>query len=127
MSARLRLVEGPFAISLLPPDADLPDWVAGPGLINVTRSEDELSILCLADRVPHDVESDRGWVAFKLAEAVAFDAAGVLLSIIAPISAQGIGVFAISTFHRDFVLVKADDLHRARLALQSSGHEVVSQ
>ena len=64
---RLSLLPGELAICRLAPDAALPDWAAAPGPLSaITRTAEELSIVCAADGVPPAVQASRGWRAGSL-------------------------------------------------------------
>jgi hypothetical protein len=56
---------------------------------------------------------------------IPLDLAGVLLSVVRPLSEAGIGIFVVSTFDGDHILVKADDFARSRELLRDAGHEVI--
>lgn len=118
----LEIMEGDYAISRLPASMVLPDWVRGEGLVNVTYASDEISVVCLAARVPEGVESAAGWAAIKISTKFDFDEAGVVLSVVRPLSENGLGVFVISTFYRDYLLVRCTELTRARDLLTEAGH-----
>ena len=53
-----------------------------------------------------------------------FSVVGVLASMTAPLAEAKVGIFAISTFDTDYLLVKEEDLGRAIEALQAYGHVV---
>ena len=78
-SVTLRVLEGSYAIARLAPDAAIPDWADGPGFVSITRTTEELSILCLADRVPQIIRSDAGWCGFHFAGPFAFDETGEIV------------------------------------------------
>ncbi|UWQ78051.1 ACT domain-containing protein [Leisingera sp. S132] len=120
----MRGLSGEYAVSRLAPGAAVPPWVSGPGLVNVTHAEDEISIVCLAERVPEDCESSAGWAAFQVSDLFDFDAPGVVLAAVRPVSEAGLGVFAISTFYRDYLLVRQTELAAAVKAWQVAGHQV---
>lgn len=122
VTVALELLPGDHAITLLPADSALPDWVNGPGFVNVSYCSDELSIVTPAERVPGGVQSDKGWRAIKLTGSYDFDQPGIVLSVVQPISEAGLAVFVISTFHRDYLLVRSDSLDRAQTLLREAGH-----
>lgn len=122
LAVEIEALDGDYAVTLLPPDRAVPDWVDGPGFVNVSRGGDELSIVTPAERVPAGLESDRGWRALKLTGRFAFDQPGVVLSVVRPISEDGRAVFVVSTFHRDYLLVRSRDLRRVRALLVAAGH-----
>jgi hypothetical protein len=53
-----------------------------------------------------------------------FTLVGVLASLTLPIARAGVGIFAISTFDTDYLLIKATEMHKAVAALSAAGHEV---
>ena len=91
----------------------------------MTRTDDELSITCLQDRVPGTVKHDGDWVAFKLQGPFAFDETGIVLSVIQPLSENELGIFLVSTFDGDHLLVKAADQEAARQHLVEAGHTLL--
>lgn len=123
-SVALRLLPGDYAVSRLSPDDPIPAWADGEGFVSISRSDEELSILCRAERVAPDVRQDGGWACLKLQGPFAFDETGVVLSVIAPLSNAGLGVFVVSTFDGDHLLVKRADLDRARTLLAEAGHRL---
>jgi hypothetical protein len=111
---------GEFAVVRLPPASPVPEWAAAPAsFCSITRTGDELSVVCPASLVPAGARAERGWAMLKLAGPFPFTATGVLASVLAPLARAGISVFAVSTFDTDYVLVKRDDLARAIGALES--------
>lgn len=127
MAARIRLKQLPglYAISRLEAGDGIPGWADGPGFVSITRTEDELSVVCLQDRVPDDVRQDGDWVAFKFEGPFAFGESGIVLSVIRPLSENGLGIFVVSTFDGDHLLVKAADQAVARRFLGEAGHTLL--
>jgi hypothetical protein len=113
-----------LAVSRLPPDAAIPEWAWRGAVQVVMRTPGELSIVCAAADVPLDVRSEKGWRCFSLAGPIAFTETGVLSSMAAPLAEAGIGIFVISTFDTDYVLVPGERLADAVRALESAGHRV---
>ena len=122
---KLRQLPGSYAISRLGAGDGIPGWADGPGFVSMTRTDDELSITCLQDRVPGTVKHDGDWVAFKLLGPFAFDETGIVLSVIRPLSENELGIFLVSTFDGDHLLVKAADQEAARQHLVGAGHTLL--
>ena len=122
---RLKQLPGLYAISRLEAGHAVPDWADGTGFVSITRTEDELSITCLQDRVPAIVRQDRDWVAFKFEGPFAFGETGIVLSVIRPLSENGLGIFVVSTFDGDHLLVKAADRAAAARLLGEAGHTLL--
>jgi hypothetical protein len=91
----------------------------------VTRTSDELSVVCPEKNVPGGVRSEGEWRVLVLEGSFEFSAVGVLASVAAPLAEAGVSIFALSTYDTDYVLVKEEGLDRAVSALRQRGHEVV--
>jgi hypothetical protein len=119
---------GPYAIVRLAPDAPIPAWAslsnpAQGDLTSITRTADELSIVCPAANLPPDVHSPHRWICLKLEGPFPFTQTGVLLSFIEPLSNNAVPIFAISTFDTDYVLIP-EEHGRAIDILREAGHEL---
>jgi hypothetical protein len=121
---RLDLLRGEFAIARLSAADRVPEWAQSADFVSITRTSDELSIVCESSRVPHGVRAERGWRVLKIEGPLEFSMVGVLASIAGPLAGAGISIFAISTFDTDYVLVGAEKLAAAITALQAAGHQV---
>ena len=121
-SRALRLLPGRFAVCRLEARAPLPAWVFHDDatLWSLTRTPDELSIVCDEDAVPPSVARvEPGWRAFQVEGPIPFDETGVLAGLATALADAGIPLFALSTFDTDLVLVKEGDLERAIAALRA--------
>jgi uncharacterized protein len=116
---------GSFAVCRLPPDTPLPEWAWTRPFSSVTRTADELSIVCLADNLPRDVNSEHHWICFKLEGPFSFSEVGILASFIDPLAEQGVPIFAISTYDTDYVLASEDHAGVVLVALRDAGHELL--
>lgn len=122
MTLRFRVHDTELAIARLEPDAVIPAWASGGSFTSVTRTSRELSIVCDAALVPADVRHERGWAMLELEGPFPFELTGILASFIVPLAEAKIGIFAISTYDTDVVLVKCDALEVALAALPNAGH-----
>jgi hypothetical protein len=120
----LTLLPGTFAICRLEADAAVPGWATTGSFFSLTRTTDELSVVCDQSVVPDAVRSERDWRCLKLAGPTPFTTVGVLASLVHPLADAGISVFAISTFDTDHVLVKEESFEMAVAALLQAGHTV---
>jgi hypothetical protein len=127
MAAKVRLkrIEGTYAVCRLEPTSPIPNWADGSGFVSISRSDDELSIVCRAERVPDEVKQDNGWACYKFVGPFAFDETGIVSSVIGPLSDAGIGIFVVSTFDGDHMLIKQTDVGRAEPVLSASGHSLI--
>lgn len=95
-----------------------------PGFVSISRSEEELSIVCLAQRVPAAVRQEAPWTAFQLQGPFGFGETGIVLALVGPLSPAGIGVFVVSTFDGDHLLVRSADAASAEQQLRAAGHHI---
>jgi uncharacterized protein len=121
--SELRLLTGRYAVCRLAADAGAPEWAVGP-FVSVTRTHDELSVVCPEGLVPEGTKCDSGWRVLQVAGPLEFSLTGVLAAIATPLANAGIGIFAIATFDTDYVLLKEENLARATEALHGAGHGV---
>ncbi|MGH8026346.1 MAG: ACT domain-containing protein [Pseudoxanthomonas sp.] len=121
MSLALKPIPGFFAVCRLPAGSSLPDWFRPGPFATVSWTGDELSILCDESQVPEEAQCERGWRCLMLQGPFAFDQTGILLQVLQPLAEAKIGIFALSTFDTDYVLVKSEFFERAKQALTESG------
>ena len=112
-----------FAIAQLPASAEMPGWPAGE-LLSITRTRDELSIVCSESAVPAATHADRGWECLKLEGPIPLKTVGVASELTSLLAKAGVSVFLISTYDTDYLLVKGEMVARAVDALRGGGHSV---
>lgn len=89
------------------------------------KTDEEKSLVCLTDRVPPNVtEREDGWKAFRIQGILDFSLIGILSKISAALADNQIGIFAISTFHTDYILVKAENHEKALNVLSGQGYDI---
>ncbi|WP_424951358.1 ACT domain-containing protein [Deinococcus sp.] len=115
---------GEYAVCQLSPAATLPKWAITGELFSVTRTPDELSVVCAASQVPAEVKHTAGWAALKLHGPFDFALSGILAGVLRPLHRAEVGIFALSTYDTDYVLVQAAQLELAVSALREAGYTV---
>ena len=121
---QLRTLPDTYAIVRLHPGAELPDWVDKGPFRSVTRTDNEVSVVCRDRDVPGGESAERGWRVVEVLGPLDFSLTGVVASIVDPLAKVEIPLFVISTFETDYVLVRDDDLDDSIEALELAGHEV---
>lgn len=87
------------------------------------KTREEISLVCKTEDIPLDsVEYDDGWHGFYFDETLDFSLIGILSKISAILAENNIGIFAVSTFNTDYILVKSENLDRAVSVLKSNGY-----
>lgn len=122
---KLQVLPGHYAVSRLPADAAFPEWADGPGFVSISRSEDELSVVCQQARVPAEVQQSGDWACIRLIGPFPFEEAGIIAAVINPLASAGLGVFVVSTYDGDHLLLKQDDLDTANRLLRRQGHLLI--
>ncbi len=120
----LTLLPERFAISRLPANSPLPEWALKGSFFSVTRTGDELSVVCELSLVPPEVQSQPGWRILKVHGPFVLSEIGVLSSLASPLANAKLSLFAISTFNTDYLLVAAATLSAAMKALGQAGHKI---
>ena len=113
-----------YAVVRLAPDTPAPAWATKGEFTSITRTAEELSIVCPADNLPPDVNSPHRWICFKLEGPFPFSQTGILLSFIEPLSNNGVPIFAISTYDTDYVFIQEDRMGNVTDLLREAGHEL---
>ncbi len=98
----------------------MPAWVTGP-FTSVTRTADELSVVCRAASVPGTVQAERDWCAWRVEGKLDFSMVGVLAALATPLAHDGISVFVISTYDTDYLMVRSARAADAAQSLRQAG------
>lgn len=123
MKLRIRVHAARLAVCRLAPDAAAPDWPRGT-FTSITRTPDELSIVCDESAVPEGVQAAPGWRLLSIEGPIPFEMTGVASALIAPLAAAGVSVFLIATFDTDYLLLRYETFEQSLQILRSAGHEV---
>nr|WP_269329014.1 ACT domain-containing protein [Kineosporia babensis] len=115
-----------MALVRLTPDSPEPDWAVGAPLVSVSRTADEISVVCpttsLPEPVPGPVEGP--FTVTRAAGALEFSQIGVLMRLLKPLADAGIPVLNVSTFDTDWVLVPAAQSVVAASVWRHAGYTV---
>jgi hypothetical protein len=126
-SIRLESIETRLAVCRLDAGSDVPPWVdRSREFTSITRTTDELSIICAHDDVPDGVRMEGPWRAFRVQGPIVMTLIGVVAALANPLADAGISIFAVSTFDTDYILVHEPDFDGAVDALTQAGHVVTS-
>jgi hypothetical protein len=126
MPLKFRQLAGSFVVCRLPSEAPPPLLAAAASFASITRTGDELSMVCPVDQAPGNGKCEGPWTCFKLEGPFALSLVGVLSSFIDSLAEHSVPIFAVSTFDTDYVLVKEEHADLARKTLQAAGHELVA-
>lgn len=113
-----------FALCKLQADESIPSWALCNSFCSLTRTPEELSIVCPQELVPEGVEAVRQWKSLKVEGKLDFDSVGILSSLTSSLADVGISIFAISTYNTDYLFIRESDLAQGVAALLKAGHNV---
>lgn len=89
----------------------------------IGKTDEELSLVCRTEDAPgKTIERDDGWRGFRIQGVLDFSLIGILSRLSGILADHGIGIFAVSTFNTDYILVKEENLERALAVLASEGY-----
>lgn len=121
MPLHLSVVEGAYAICRLDPAHPVPPWATESPWYAVTRTDEELSVVCESEHVPADVKQVAGWRLLKVEGPLDFGLTGIIAQLATALANGGVSLFAVSTFDTDYLLVKSENLSRAKQLLSEAG------
>ena len=120
MKITLSLMPDRLAVCRLDVSSEIPSWEIDAGdFFSITKTGEELSVVCLESNVPHHIKAEKGWRGLKVEGPLDFGLTGILYSICKPLAEVKISIFAISTYDTDYVLIKEDKLQDAMAALEN--------
>lgn len=123
----LRILPNRLAVCRLDADAPHPGWIDQSGFYAITRTPEELTIICDEKLVVQALTRENGWRCFKVEGPFDFSEIGVIFSLTRPLAEDGVSVFVISTFDTDYLMVKERNLTKAIDALTAAGHQVAKE
>jgi hypothetical protein len=118
----LALLAGDYAIHRFTAADGIPPAVLDTPFVSITRTADELSIVCPDSIKLESSRCDSGWACFRVAGTLDFSLTGILADLAGVLARDAISLFAVSTFDTDYILVKKETLAPAVRALSAAGY-----
>ena len=92
----------------------------------IGKTDEEISLVCITEDTPiNTTERDDGWKGFRIEGVLDFSLIGILSKLSTILADNKIGIFAVSTFNTDYILVKEENFDRALKVLASAGYDIV--
>jgi len=120
----LSVIRDTFAVCRIDAFKDIPDSVLGSSFFSVTRTADELSIICPEKNIPQESMAETSWRCLKIHGPLDFTTTGIISSLTTTLAQENISVFVFSTYDTDYIMIKDHDLNRAIDTLTKGGHQV---
>jgi hypothetical protein len=123
---KLEWIQGRYAVCRLDPRQQIPSWALNAdGLVSITRTHDELSIIVHEELVPDGVRTERGWVALRVVGDLDFSIVGIVARLTTALEKAGVATLVISTYRTDALLIKSGYSRQATDALRAAGFVVL--
>ena len=91
----------------------------------IGKTDEEISLVCKTEDTPENtIERDDGWKGFRIEGVLDFSLIGILSKISGILADNKIGIFAVSTYNTDYILVKEENFDRALDVLSKAGYEI---
>lgn len=123
----MKLLKDRFAVCRLSNEEEIPHWAKESNFFSITRTLDELSIVCLQGDVPDEVQCEKDWSALKVEGPLDFSLIGILSSISTILAENKISIFAISTYDTDYILVKHSEINKAIEVLSNKRYKIIKE
>ena len=112
-----------FTVCKLKSVGDLP---ADKDFCFTAKTDEEISLVCKTEDVPDEtLERDDGWKGFRIEGVLDFSLIGILSKISAILAENRIGIFAVSTYNTDYILVKEENFDKALSVLGKNGYKIL--
>jgi hypothetical protein len=92
----------------------------------IGRTDEEISLVCKTEDTPaNTIERDDGWRGFRIQGVLDFSLIGILSKLSIILAENKIGIFAISTYNTDYILVKKENFDHAMEVLCNAGYILI--
>ena len=119
----LSVLSETFTIHKFSPDVSIPEEILKSNYYSVSKTENELSVVCSELIEVQSLQSSKGWKCIKVKGPLDFNLTGILAGISDILAQTNISIFAISTFDTDYILVRKHDLSSATTKLRQAGYK----
>ena len=116
----MELLEQDFSIFKISPNLNLPEWILSSDIFFISKTPEELSIVCPTSKVSGDIKDiEQGWRILKVKGPLNFDLVGIISKISSTLAIAKISIFALSTFNTDYIALKEYCVSKAIFALEA--------
>jgi uncharacterized protein len=119
---KLKVLESEFTIHRFSAKSPIPNAVYQCDFFTISKTDDEISIVCDSALDLKAEKSEPGWSCFKVLGPLDFSLTGILAKISACLAEATISIFAISTYDTDYILIDSAKVDRAQQALETAGY-----
>ena len=120
----LKLIDGTFGVCRLNPADEIPHWAKNDKFYSISKTDEELSIVCAEEDISEGVTSELSWKILKIEGVLDFSLIGIIAKISTILADKGISIFVVSTFNTDYILIKEENISKAIIVLQEEQYTV---
>ena len=121
----LRLLKDTYGVCRLNKDDSIPSWVFNGEFFSITKTDDELSIVCQENNIPSGIKYEKCWKVLKIEGPLDFSLVGILSKISSLMAVNNISIVAISTYDTDYILIKKEKIDSAINILEKDLYNVI--
>ena len=115
------VIDGVFSLCRLAPGDAIPSWALPSSFYTISKTSDELSVVCQSLYVPAVVKQDGNWRLLKIASVLNLSLTGITAKFSTALANADINLCVIATYETDYILIKQEKLQTAIAALQNAG------
>ena len=119
---KLKILNEEFAIHRFPPKSEIPSNIYASNFFSISKTDDEVSIVCDSSIDIKSEKSEVGWSCFKVLGPLDFSLTGILAKISSCLAESNISIFVISTYDTDYILVSTEKMQQAISSLIDCGY-----
>ena len=126
MKLNLLVLKDFYAICRFDKEASVPQWIIKSDFYNITKTPDELSLVCNQDLIKTSETTliDKNWRCIKIDNLLDLSLTGIIAEISKILKESKIPIFTISTYNTDYIFVKDQKLENAIECLKKNGHHI---
>ncbi len=123
---QLEILDNKLKVVKMNIDDKVPETIFNRGFYSITKTNEELSIVLDEDVNIESNVIEYNWKAIKIVGTLDFSLIGILSKISTILAQAKIGIFVISTYNTDYILVKDDKLKQAIKVLEENNYEFIN-
>ena len=120
---KLKLLDDTVSIHRFEESAEIPSKVFQSSFFNISKSDEELSIVCPSSLDLNSEQCNDDWSCIKVLGPLDFSLTGFLAKLSGVLAEAQISIFALSTYDTDYIFVKSVKVKEAVAALEGAGYQ----
>lgn len=121
----LKLLKDKYSVCRLNKNDEIPKWIFQEEFFSITKTDEELSVVCLQDKIKENIKCEKDWRILKIEGPLDFSLIGILSKISTLMANNDISIFAISTYDTDYILIKEESINKAIEVLENNNYNII--